>query len=124
MAHNHPPVHGIDLDPQTRCAHYRGAVDIIAIKMKCCNAYYACKDCHESLADHPIQVWPSREWDQLAILCGYCKTELTIRQYLRCAYTCPTCSSPFNPRCANHHHFYFEERPSDSLLKNSEPNAF
>jgi len=102
-------VQGIDLDPQTRCAHYRGALDIIAIKMKCCGVFYACKDCHEALADHPIEVWPRSEFDQLAILCGHCKTELTIRQYLRCAYTCPSCSSAFNPQCGNHHHFYFEE---------------
>ncbi|HEY6386383.1 MAG TPA: CHY zinc finger protein [Candidatus Acidoferrum sp.] len=41
---------GLNLDPQTRCAHYHGPSDIISIKMKCCGIYYACKDCHEALA--------------------------------------------------------------------------
>jgi uncharacterized CHY-type Zn-finger protein len=30
-----PEVRGINLDPQTRCEHYHGPTDIIAIKMKC-----------------------------------------------------------------------------------------
>ena len=34
-------VSGIDLDAQTRCAHYHKAQDIIAIKMKCCGVYDA-----------------------------------------------------------------------------------
>ena len=45
---------GVNLDPQTRCEHYHGPTDIIAIKMKCCGVYYACKDCHVALADHPM----------------------------------------------------------------------
>ena len=67
-----PEVRGVNLDPQTRCEHYHGPTDIIAIKMKCCGVYYACKDCHNALADHQIEVWPEREWDQPAILCGAC----------------------------------------------------
>src|SRR5215475_9988051 len=39
-------VRGINLDSQTRCAHYHGPTDIIAFKLKCCRQYYACKDCH------------------------------------------------------------------------------
>jgi uncharacterized CHY-type Zn-finger protein len=58
MADIHPRVKGIDLDPQTCCARYHSTLDIIAIKMKCCGIYYACKDCHDALADHAIQVWP------------------------------------------------------------------
>lgn len=108
MANLRPPVMGIDLDAQTRCAHYRSTLDIIAIKMKCCGIYYACKDCHDALADHAIQVWPLSEWDQAAVLCGACGTELTIRQYLSCSDQCPHCSSPFNHGCRNHYHFYFE----------------
>jgi uncharacterized CHY-type Zn-finger protein len=44
MSMPRPEVHGIDLDAQTRCIHYRKQSDIIAIKMKCCGVYYACKD--------------------------------------------------------------------------------
>ncbi|HEY1901438.1 MAG TPA: CHY zinc finger protein [Terracidiphilus sp.] len=108
MATLRPCVIGIDLDPETRCAHYCGALDIVAIKMKCCGVYYACKDCHDALADHAINVWPVGEWNQAAVLCGVCGAELTVRQYLGCSDKCPRCSSPFNPGCRNHYHFYFE----------------
>ena len=108
MSETRPLVHGIDLDPQTRCAHYNKPVDVIAIKMKCCGLYYACKDCHEALAGHAIEVWPREEWDQLAVLCGCCGTELSIRAYMECGNTCPACGAQFNPGCRNHYHFYFE----------------
>jgi uncharacterized CHY-type Zn-finger protein len=100
-------VRGVNLDAQTRCEHYRGSTDIIAIKMKCCAEYYACKDCHQALAGHPIEVWPENEWTQNAILCGACRTELTINQYMHCDSRCPNCRAPFNPGCRNHYHFYF-----------------
>jgi uncharacterized CHY-type Zn-finger protein len=108
MAHTRPRVVGIDLDPQTRCAHYRTSLDIIAIKMKCCGVYYACKDCHDALADHAIEVWPRHEWSRPAVLCGVCEIELSIDRYLSCANKCPDCSSHFNPGCHNHYHHYFE----------------
>ena len=103
-------VRGVNLDPQTRCEHYRGPSDIIAIKMKCCGIYYACKDCHASLAGHDIEVWPEAEWNQEAILCGACGTELTILQYMRSCSLCPACGAEFNPRCRNHYHYYFQIR--------------
>lgn len=101
-------VRGIDLDAQTRCAHYRSAQDILAIRMKCCGEYYACKDCHEALAGHPIEVWPRAEWNEKAVLCGACGAELTINEYLGCEYRCPECGAAFNPGCGRHAHFYFE----------------
>ena len=52
------PVHGIDLDPQTRCAHWHSPLDVIAIKMACCGTYYACKSCHDALAGHGLETWP------------------------------------------------------------------
>jgi uncharacterized CHY-type Zn-finger protein len=104
-------VRGIDLDSETRCAHWRTALDIIAIKMKCCGVYYACKDCHDALADHPSQVWPQNAWDEPAILCGACKAELPIREYLACENVCPACGAGFNPGCHHHHHYYFEMGP-------------
>jgi uncharacterized CHY-type Zn-finger protein len=101
-------VRGIGLDAQTRCSHYHSSLDIIAIKMKCCGVYYACKDCHDTLADHTIEVWPQKEWDQHAILCGACGNELTITEYMASGYQCPKCKAAFNPGCRNHYHFYFE----------------
>jgi uncharacterized CHY-type Zn-finger protein len=108
MPDTRPHVSGIGLDAQTRCNHYNKAVDVIAIKMKCCSAYYACKDCHDALADHEIVVWLRSDWDQRAILCGVCGMELTIRQYFKCSNQCPGCGAMFNPGCRNHYHFYFE----------------
>ena len=52
MPETRPPVSGIGLDSQNRCAHYSSALDIISIKMRCCGIYYACEDCHEALAGH------------------------------------------------------------------------
>lgn len=101
-------VRGVDLDRQTRCTHYHSTLDIIAIKMRCCGFYYACKDCHEALAGHAIQVWPRSEWDQPAVLCGACGEELTVRQYLDCGSKCPHCKAAFNPGCRKHYQFYFE----------------
>lgn len=103
-------VRGVDLDPQTRCAHYHGATDIIAIKMKCCGVFYACKDCHTALADHEIEVWPRGQWIDHAVLCGGCGVELTIEQYMRCESRCPACDAAFNPGCRNHYQFYFDMR--------------
>ena len=103
-----PEVRGIEVDGQTRCAHYNSQVDIVAIKMRCCGIFYACKECHEALAGHQIRVWPRREWNQGAVLCGSCGTELRIEQYLEGGNACPVCRAGFNPGCRRHHHFYFE----------------
>jgi uncharacterized CHY-type Zn-finger protein len=108
MVPTFPYVRGVNLDSQTRCQHYRGPTDIVAIKMKCCDIYYACKDCHTALADHPIEVWTESEWEQLAVLCGACGTELSIHQYMRSESRCPVCREHFNPGCRNHYQFYFE----------------
>ena len=101
-------VRGLALDAHTRCQHYHGPTDIIAIKMKCCGEYYACKDCHIALANHPIEAWPQNDWNQPAIRCGACATELTIQQYLQSGSQCPACQAHFNPKCQNHYHFYFQ----------------
>jgi uncharacterized CHY-type Zn-finger protein len=102
------PVHGLDVDAQTRCAHWRSPLDIVAIRIKCCGVYYACKDCHEALAGHPIEVWPPDEWDRLAVMCGACGAELAIAAYLASSDACPACHAPFNPGCRLHRRFYFE----------------
>jgi uncharacterized CHY-type Zn-finger protein len=108
MLPNFPNVRGVNLDRQTRCEHYHGPTDIIAIKMKCCGVYYACKDCHVELADHPIAVWPEIEWEQPAVLCGACDSELTIHEYMRSGSRCPVCKAHFNPGCRNHYSYYFQ----------------
>ena len=102
-----PAVHGQSLDPQTRCAHWHSELDIIAIKMRCCSAYYACRECHDELAGHPAALWPQAEWDEPAVLCGACGTELSVRDYLACESQCPACRARFNPGCHKHRRLYF-----------------
>jgi uncharacterized CHY-type Zn-finger protein len=102
-----PAVRGLSLDPATRCAHWRSELDVIAIKMRCCGTYYACRECHDALADHPAAVWAEEEFDQTAILCGACGAELSVRSYLACDSQCPSCHSRFNPGCHKHRHLYF-----------------
>ena len=99
---------GVDVDPQTRCAHYHGERDIIAIKFKCCGKWFPCDQCHAVLAGHTAEVWPKEEFGESAILCGNCGRQLTIRKYLQCESACPHCERQFNPGCARHNHFYFE----------------
>jgi uncharacterized CHY-type Zn-finger protein len=111
MALAPPDVRGVSLDSQTRCEHYHRPTDIVAIKMKCCGLYYACKDCHLTLADHPIAVWPETEWNQQSVLCGACDATLTILQYMQGDSRCPVCGAQFNPRCRNHYHHYFQVPP-------------
>ena len=101
-------VKGSIIDDQTRCTHYHSPLDIIAIRFKCCDTYYPCHSCHEEATDHPIEVWPGDEFDKKAILCGICKYEMTISEYLTSHHQCPQCRAPFNPGCGNHHHLYFE----------------
>jgi uncharacterized CHY-type Zn-finger protein len=98
-----------ELDENTRCAHYHSPLDIIAIKFKCCNRYYSCYYCHQELADHAPERWRKEEFDELAIVCGVCKVEMSINAYKNCDYRCPACRSAFNPKCGNHDKLYFCE---------------
>lgn len=102
-----PRVLGVDLDASTRCAHYHSELDIIAIKLRCCGEYYACKECHDVLADHDVLPWPLDAYGTRAVLCGACGAELTIGAYLASGNRCPACGAAFNPRCSAHYHFYF-----------------
>ena len=68
-------VKGKVIDHQTRCTHYHSALDIIAIKFKCCNTYYPCYSCHLEETDHVAVPWPLVERDTKAILCGACGHE-------------------------------------------------
>jgi len=104
-------VAGVDVDPETRCAHYHGERDIIAIKFKCCGKWFPCHACHAEIAGHPAEVWPEEEFNTPAVLCGACGHQLTVREYLACGSVCPRCSREFNPGCALHYELYFEGPP-------------
>ena len=100
---------GVDVDAQTRCAHWHGATDIIAVKFKCCGKWFPCYECHAAIEMHQPEVWARSEFDTPAILCGNCGHQLTINEYLKCDSICPRCESRFNTGCAKHYHLYFEE---------------
>ncbi|HEY8468038.1 MAG TPA: CHY zinc finger protein [Longimicrobiales bacterium] len=103
-----PEVHGRLLDAETRCAHWHGPLDIIAIRFPCCGKFYACHDCHAEHETHPPERWPRERFDTAAVLCGACGHVLTIREYLDSGHRCPACGRGFNPRCALHYGLYFE----------------
>ncbi|UHA73378.1 CHY zinc finger protein [Paenibacillus sp. 481] len=100
-------VYGSVVDNETRCTHYHTKKDIVAIKFNCCNRYYPCYKCHEEHAGHTIQRWSQQQFDERAILCGSCRQELTIREYMN-TISCPCCQASFNERCALHYSIYFE----------------
>jgi uncharacterized CHY-type Zn-finger protein len=102
-------VHGVDVDAETRCAHYDTKRDVIAIRFPCCDEYYPCFRCHDAVADHPRETWPENQRDAEAVLCGACGTELAIAEYLECDSQCPECDTEFNPGCADHYELYFDE---------------
>ncbi|GKU80819.1 CHY zinc finger protein [Niallia sp. NCCP-28] len=101
-------IFGFPVDKETRCIHYHGEVDVIAIKFFCCNHYYPCYKCHEEEANHPIKRWPKQRFDEKAILCGVCKMEHTINAYKNMK-VCSNCGAKFNDRCELHYPLYFEE---------------
>lgn len=111
---NRIQVAGHPVDNQTRCVHYHSAQDVVAIKFACCGTYYPCFRCHAESAGHQGSVWPASEWNDLALLCGVCRHEMTINAYLG-ASSCPACGAQFNPGCSAHHHLYFETPPAASV---------
>ena len=106
-----PRVLGATVDDETRCIHYRTPLDVVAIKFACCGQYYPCHACHEEAADHEVRVWPRAAFGERAILCGVCRSELTIETYRApaAAPSCPSCGAAFNPRCALHADRYFAD---------------
>lgn len=102
-----PPVHGLVVDDETRCVHYRSLLDIVAMRFRCCDRYYACRECHDICESHPAMRWPRAAFDEPAVLCGACGAELTVYEYLACHDACPRCGAGFNPGCAAHRGRYF-----------------
>src|ERR1700741_4329067 len=97
-------VRGIDVKKQTQCAHYHSERDIVAIRFKCCDSFYACVHCHRELAGHRTLRWSKAERGPEAVLCGGWGTILSIKEYFSCRNRCPRCDAAFNPACAHHHH--------------------
>lgn len=108
-------VKGKLVDTETRCEHWNGPNDIIALRFKCCpDYYYPCFQCHNELTTHVLQKFNlTINLDLKCIFCGHCKKELTFKEYisssnvLRCSY----CKHRFNENCKLHYHCYFENIP-------------
>ena len=101
-------VRGVEVGPETRCTHYDGDRDVIALRFGCCGAFYACHACHEAAVDHDARPWPRDRFDEPAVLCGVCETALSVREYLDADHACPACGTAFNPECRAHYDRYFE----------------
>jgi uncharacterized CHY-type Zn-finger protein len=101
------PLRGVDVDAETRCAHYATDRDRVAIRFPCCDVFYPCHACHDARADHPPERWPRDRFDEPAVLCGACGRRLSVAAYLACGHRCPACDAAFNPGCAAHADRYF-----------------
>ncbi|WP_444685153.1 CHY zinc finger protein [Alkalicoccus luteus] len=97
------------VDGETRCSHYHGPTDIIALKCYCCREYFPCHACHEEQTGKAFTPWPKGYEQEKAVLCGSCKQELTIGDYRKSGSRCPECGASFNPGCRLHAHLYFSE---------------
>jgi uncharacterized CHY-type Zn-finger protein len=136
------PLAGVAVDDETRCAHYHGDRDVVAMRFACCDRYYPCAGCHEAVTDHTPERLPPDRFDEPAVLCGVCGTRLSVREY-RAVLTdgeadgsededageggagsgrgvadprCPDCGAGFNPGCLAHLDRYFaigEDRDAD-----------
>lgn len=103
------PVRGVDVDPQGRCTHWHDASDIVATAFPCCPGWWACRDCHDAMQDHAARVWPTDRFHELVVLCGGCRSRLSVTYHLRLSgEACPHCGRAWNPRCREHAHRYFD----------------
>jgi uncharacterized CHY-type Zn-finger protein len=100
-------IFGFQIDGKTRCIHHCTQADVVAIKMKCCNKFYACIKCHDEMEEHQAETWSKSEFDDKVVLCGNCRGEMTVNAYLS-AKCCPDCDHEFNDKCKNHFHYYFD----------------
>ncbi len=102
-------IQGRDVDDAGRCAHHRTQLDIANFRFPCCDGFWACRACHdEAHPDHLVQVWGPDDLHRRAVLCGACRTRLSLRRYAADPSRCPKCAVPWNPNCVYHHPLYFQ----------------
>ncbi|MES2153926.1 MAG: CHY zinc finger protein [bacterium] len=99
---------GHPLDPQTRCVHWHGPLDVVAFRFACCDGWWPCHDCHDETAGHKAMPWPKSRHAQPSVICGVCRHEMTVAEYVGCNSRCPVCRAGFNPACKGHWPRYFE----------------
>lgn len=101
---------GVDVDPQSRCAHWHSAVDVVAMRFKCCRKFLGCRTCHDTVDGHSAELWdPMADPDEVVALCGVCHSEFTLTDYLPTRDVCPKCRAAWNPGCVGHRHLYFKD---------------
>jgi uncharacterized CHY-type Zn-finger protein len=94
--------YGVPLKPiADNCQHLYSDLDIVAIKLHCCDKFYPCFSCHKEAADHEPGVWPKAEFNTKAILCGGCGTELSITIIKTQTTPAPTVNQRLTPVAAN-----------------------
>lgn len=96
---------GVGVDAEGRCAHWHEPTDVVALRLACCDAWYACRACHDATAGHVGAPWPAEPAVAVA-LCGACGGEMLASEYLA-ADACPACLHSFNPGCRLHRALYF-----------------
>lgn len=107
-------IQGKLVDGQSRCVHWHSPLDVIALKFKCCEQYYACYSCHDELTTHLVERYDIlKNKDEKVIICGVCKTELTFEDYsvgdnCETDLSCRNCEAKFNPGCKLHYDLYFK----------------
>ncbi|HLT68059.1 MAG TPA: CHY zinc finger protein [Microbacterium sp.] len=99
-------IRGSAIDDESRCVHWHGPNDVLAILFPCCREWYPCHDCHEESAGHLAALWPEGAGAEHAMLCGRCDRTTSIADY-RATSTCSHCGGPFNEGCRLHAHLYF-----------------
>ncbi len=99
---------GEPLDDETRCVHWHGPLDVVAFRFACCEGFWPCYKCHDGGADHAALPWPRTRFEERSVLCGACRTEMTVPVYVASGSRCPSCGAGFNPACCAHWPLYFE----------------
>lgn len=99
-------VRGRVVDDETRCVHWHGPDDVLAILFPCCHEWYPCRECHDEVAGHACEVWPAGSGREHALLCGRCDQTTSIAGY-RATSACGSCGGAFNDGCRTHAHLYF-----------------
>ena len=101
-------VKGRPVDGQTRCVHWGGPLDVLAFRFPCCDGWWPCHACHGEAAGHAARPWPRARFGEPSVLCGACRTAMTVPEYVGAPDRCPACGAGFNPGCRSHHPLYVE----------------
>ncbi len=102
-------IYGDLIDEETRCLHYQGEKDVIALKCYACRRYYPCYHCHDKYETHAYAAYPVYLRADKVVFCGVCKEELRIADYRAGGSSCFSCHADFNPNCRLHESIYFLE---------------